>query len=498
MTAIATREIEVAEPQYEYTLGDKVIAWTERHCVYPRGPLIGQPRRWMPWQKAWIRELYRSDLDGNLQYRWALLGIPKKNDKSSMLATLAVHHVFGDPYVIDPWAVCAASSDRQADIVFNDAKTICSLSPALHDVSLRYRWEIRPKDGPGKLERVAASKGKLDGKEITYLALDELHEWDEENWTVLTNGTVGRQRAQIVQISTAGFDLETICGKEYEKGRRIEAGEVKNPRYFFKWYAAPEGADYRSPRVWKACNPSYGIIVTKETIQDQLDKAEHPAQFKRYFLNQWTAAESEWLGPGAWSRTAGAVGLQRNVATYVGWDASTKRDSTAIVAVQWQEVAGERRLVVVHMLWERPLLPDGRPDDDWLIPIEDVRHRLRELVEYADVRSIAYDPAFITWVAADLEAEGFPMEEWPQSNARMVPATQATYEAIETGALLHDGDPRFARHIANVVAYQVQSGGQRIGKGKQRKEIDLAIALVMAVGAMTRAEAEEPEPQFYG
>lgn len=496
-TAVAPRRRARAD-EYAYTLGDDVIAWTERHCVYPRGPLRGKPRRWLPWQEAWIRELYRCNDAGDLRYRWALLGIPKKNDKTSMLATLAVHHVFGDPYQNDPWAVIAATSDKQADILFNDAKTICDLSPTLHDASLRFRWEIKPKDGPGKIERVAASKGKLDGKDCTWLALDELHEWDEENWNILTNGIVGRHRAQIIQITTAGFDLDTICGREYEKGRRIEAGEVKNPRYFFRWYGAPEDADYRDEKVWEAANPSYGVIVTRDTLQDQLDKAQHPAVFKRYNLNIWTSAASEWLSPGAWERTEGRAVLKRGLPTWAGWDASTKRDTTALVAIQWQGEGDDRRLVIVARLWERPLLPDGRFDEDWKLPIGDVERAVRGLAELTDLQAVAYDPAFITWSADELESAGLPMVEWPQSsNARMVPATQATYELIELGEVVHDDDPRLARHIANVQAYQTREGGQRIGKGKQRKAIDFAIALVMAVGAMNRSDDDDRDPEFW-
>jgi phage terminase large subunit-like protein len=107
-----------------------------------------------------------------------------------MIAALALYHLMADPDEADPWAVCAAASDRQADLVFNAAKLMCELSPALREATDRYRWEIRPKGRPGRLERVAASAGKLDGKNISFLVVDELHEWNLENWAILTNGTV--------------------------------------------------------------------------------------------------------------------------------------------------------------------------------------------------------------------------------------------------------------------------------------------------------------------
>ena len=75
----------------------------------------------MRWQKDWINELYACDAKGNLRYRWSLLGIPKKNGKSTMIAALALYHLMADPDEADPWAVCTAASDRQADLVFNAA-----------------------------------------------------------------------------------------------------------------------------------------------------------------------------------------------------------------------------------------------------------------------------------------------------------------------------------------------------------------------------------------
>lgn len=469
-TAIAERK---------FTVGADVADWIEAHCVYPSGEMIGQPFRLLPWQREWLDELYRCGAEGDLQYRWALLGIPKKNGKSTLIAALALYHLLGDPYESDPWAVCAAASDRQADIVFNAAKSMCEYSPALRDATIRYRWEIRPKGGPGKLERVAASAGKLDGKNISLLIIDELHEWNWENWTILTNGTVGRKRAQIVQITTAGYDQETICYHEYEKGVRIQAGEIDNPSYLFRWYGAPENADHRSERVWKAANPSYGTLITRELLQDKLINVPE-SEFRRYFLNQWVESENLWLPSGAWEQSAvQGLELVAGEVTYVGWDASTKEDSTALVAVQ----RIEDKWRVKAWIWERPRTADGNPIDDWSVPGAEVANMLRDMWRTQfKVKGIAYDPAFITWLAQDLAAEGLPMIEWPQSDSRMIPATQAAYQAIVNGEVEHDGDPVLARHIRSAMAVQTQRGGERITKGsKAKKKIDAAVALLMAL-----------------
>jgi phage terminase large subunit-like protein len=467
-----------------YTLGDTVIEWIEAHCVYPSGDLMGRPFVLLDWQREWVRELYRCDRESNLAYRWALLGVPKKNGKSSLIAALALYHLLGDPHEADPWVVVAAAADRQADIVFNACKRMCEYSPALAEATERYRWEIKVKGGAGKLERVAASAGKLDGKNISMLIIDELHEWQRENWTILTNGTVGRKRAQIVQITTAGWDRESICYTEFQKGQRIAAGEVENPSYHFRWYGAPEGADHRDDATWADANPSYGTLVTAEVLRDKLINVPE-SEFRRYFLNQWVEVEDLWLPAGAWDACrVEDVRLRPDVPTFIGWDASTKYDSTAIVAAQEQD----ERYVVKAWVWERPLDPNGDPVEDWAVPGAEIAGMLRDLWRHElTVQSIAFDPAFVTWLAQELQSEGLPMVEWPQTDNRMVPATQAGYEAIVKGVVAHDGDPVLARHVRAAVAVQTFRGGTRITKGrKSTRKIDAAVALLMALDMLKR------------
>lgn len=469
------------------TLGHAVCDWIEAHCVYPSGEFMGRPFILLPWQREWICELYRCDAAGELQYQWALLGVPKKNGKSSLIAALALYHLLGDPAEADPWVVVAAASDKQADIVFNAAKRMCELSLTLREATDRYRWEIQPKDGTGKLERVAASGGKLDGKNISMLITDELHEWQRDNWTILTNGTVGRRRAQIIQITTAGWDRESVCYTEYEKGQRIAAGEVANPAYFFRWYGAPENADYRDEDVWERANPSFGSLVTADRLRDKLLNVPE-SEFRRYFMNQWVETESLWLPGGAWdSCNIGDFALRPDLPTFIGWDGSTKYDSTAILAIQQDE-----KVRVKARVWERPLGAHGLPVEDWSIPGAEIAEYLRDLWRNRlNVVAIAFDPAFITWLAQDLANEGLPMVEFAQSDTKMVPATQAVYELVVKGEIEHDGDPVLERHIRSAMAVQSYRGGQRITKAKSKQHIDAAVALLMAVQTMRTHEAVE-------
>ncbi len=155
----------------------------------------------------------------------------------------------------------------------------------------------------------------------------ELREWNLDNWAILTNGTVGRRRAQIVQITTADHDLDTICGRKYQKGQRILTGEEKNPSYLFRCFHTPAGADYRHGETWRAANPSYGELVTRDQLADKVANVPQ-AQFERYFLNRWTRTEETWLPAGAWDAcVVPPFEFDPELPLYGAVDAATKEDS---------------------------------------------------------------------------------------------------------------------------------------------------------------------------
>jgi len=537
-TALATRRPE-RFVDYTYTLGDDVTAWIEAYCVHPEGDHYGEPLILMEWQRAWIRDLFTCNLAGDLQYRWALLGLPKKNGKSTMAAALALYHVFGDPYVTSPWCVVGATSKEQAGLVFDACVEMVEQSPALSEVAEVFANSIKPINKKGKLQKIAAAKGRNDGKNITLAILDELHEWSRTDFEVITNGTVGRKRAQVVMITTAGYDLKTVCGEEYLKGRAIERGEVVNPTYLSKWFMAgnpsdpPDEVDWKNPRAWEQANPSYGLLVFEESLSDKADNTRE-SQFRRYFLNQWVGSDDSWLPPGTYRKSIDdelAV-LVPGRLTFMGWDASTKRDTTAVAHVQWIDDIDEetlellsaalekldpdredeldisklpedvkifldvvtQRLRVQARVWERPLGPDGKPDDSWLLPIEEVEQFILESNLQYDVHSVQYDPQFITWSAAALERRGIPMEEFPQSDMRMGAATATTYDLAVRGLVVFPEDPKLREHFNNTAIATGRGGVQRVTKARASNPMDATVAVVMAVWRAVRATLEQPAP----
>ena len=116
------------------------------------------------------------------------------------------------------------------------------------------------------------------------------------------------------------------------------------------------------------------------------------------------------------------------------------------------------------------------------MPIEEAEDAIRDACQRWKVREVACDPSRWARSMQVLEAERLPMVEFPQSGARMIPATERFYEAVMNKALSHSGNPDLARHIGNAVIRRTTHGGhlQKDAKGSPRK-IDLAVAAVMAL-----------------
>ncbi len=95
------------------------------------------------------------------------------------------------------------------------------------------------------------------------------------------------------------------------------------------------------------------------------------------------------------------------------------------------------------------------------VPIVDVEDALREACKRWRVQKIVADPFRWARSLQLLADEGLPVEEFPQSQQRMTPATQRFGEAVLNRALTHSGVPDLARHVGNAVVKN-DSRGHRI------------------------------------
>lgn len=513
--------------------GKQVIKWIETHCVGSVGKWAKQPARLLPWQKLFIMHLFEETEEGRRRYRWALLGLPKKNGKTELAAWLALYFLIGDGEP-SPWIAVAASADHQADLVFGAARRCAEWSPTLRHITECYDKEITVPSIPGaKLVRVAASSGTNDGPSWHVVICDEFHEWKgkkgQDTHTVLTNGVGAREQPLILQITTAGFDVDgTICGQHYLLGRDLVADPDIDPTYLFWWYEADlrpreDGTvpDYRDPAVWMDANPSWGLTLPdpEAYLRDQVTKKTE-AEFKRYFLNVWVEAEDLWLPAGAWEACRvleaessglatdeeGNLALDPSLPLFVGSDGALKRDSFATVAVQWQKDSeGRERLVTKAWIWENPFPVGHHARSSWKLNLGEPVGHWRELrdqfpepaLEGEPGPAFGYDPRFLEYAAQTAAEEGLNMVEFPQTDARMCPASELLYTVIMERVLAHDGDPQFQKQVMSSVQKMKENGWRITRPTGTRRHNDAGIALAMATALAHAAQEEDEVPEIY-
>lgn len=534
--------------------GPRVIEWIESWCVFTEGEWAGQPFRLMRWQKRLLVELFELEwraVRGRWRwirrYRRALVGLPRKSGKSELAAALALYLAFADE---EPTAkvYCAASSEKQADIVFSKCKTMVGYEAAEEwDVPMAGEVRIETsrltwlQDPNCYVERLTGQGGAKHGLNPHGVVLDELHTWGKgqnaELWRAMTTGSAARSQPMQVAITTAGIDLDdSRCGDLYKLGRRIERGEIEPGGFYFKWYAAPEWrcaicgryvydeeacrghseqrlekTDHRDPEMWRLASPSYGEVVSGGFYEDELNSTTE-ADFRRLYLNQWVDyAATPWLPAGVWDacRMEGldlAAGAHR---TFAGIDLSESRDSTAVAVGQVWE--GDERpcghtaathgpfcLAVQARIWEPPLDPEGRTVEGYEIPQAEVKQHIRERNAALEVWANTFDPWHSKLMRQDLEAEGLPCEDIWQTGARRIGATAALFDLVMQGRLHHDGDPVLARHVGNAASKPVSTGGSYLAKRKGGRAMDGAMALVNVMYGVQWAKApEKPAPPSF-
>ncbi|EST24362.1 terminase large subunit domain-containing protein [Streptomyces roseochromogenus] len=480
--------------------GEQVAEFIETLCTVTRdtfaGP-SGSPLVLRDWQRTLLGHVFARRKDGRRRHRVALVGEPRKNGKSGLAAGVALDGLFECAGA----EVYSCAGDReQARIVFGDARRMVENSPDLAEACKVYRDAIEV-IGTGSVYRcLSAEAFTKEGLSPTRVVFDELHvQPNDELFNVMALAAGARIDPMLFAITTAGVKTDStgrdsVCYRLFQYGQRLASGEETDPSFFMAWWGAPDDANHRDPKVWAAANPAYGDLIDPEDFEAAVRRTPE-AEYRTKRLNQWVNTAAAWLPAGAWEACQDqAVTIGPGAEVCLGFDGSFNGDSTALVVVSCPQGDGELPHVDVVEAWERP--PEA--DQGWTVPIVDVENAVRAACRRWQVREIVCDPYRWARTYQVLEDEGLPIVEFPQSPARMIPATTRFYEATVNQQLTHSGDPRLARHLANCVI-KTDSRGSRLSKDSKGspRRIDLAVAAVMALERALQDPERPPEPQFW-
>jgi len=207
--------------------------------------------------------------------------------------------------------------------------------------------------------------------------------------------------------------------------------------------------------------------------------------YLRQIENRWVTSEStfiemDWYDSCVDPELSPAL-VDPSLSVWIGVDASTKRDSTAVAVATFDQAKGKVRLVW-HRIWQ----PSQAEPLDFEHTIEkcllDMRRRFW-------IREVRFDPHQMQSTSQRLAAAGLPMLEFPQTVSNLTEASTNLYELIKGRNLIAYADDDIRLAVSRCVAVET-SRGWRIAKEKASHKIDVIVALAMAaLGAVGQGQA---------
>lgn len=411
----------------------------------------------------WQRDILR-DLTDNNRPRVAYIQVPRKSGKTRLAACLALTEICLRPrrhvYAI-------ADSERNLNsVLIRELRDLIGGSEHLRDSIHIYKDHLEVPETGSFIQTRPNNFKASQGINPHLVLFDEVHlQRSDDIWSGMQMAGAARTDALLFGITTPGYDLTCLAHNLYQS---VQNGD---PTLYGRIWQSDPAAGIDDREQWAVANPCYDRPGFADAME--FDRARLPEhEFRRFRLGQWTATETAWLPYGKWDERANAIGEPPDgTRIWIGFDGSYSGDSTALVGC-----TAEGHLFVIGC-WENP----GRKG--WRVPRAEVERTITEAMSRWNVVELICDPPY--WEREIAEW----CTRWPDrvlefptySRARMAPACTGFYAAVMDGALTQDGDPRFARHVANCIIKTTPYGDcvTKVDKDSPAK-IDLAVAAIIA------------------
>jgi hypothetical protein len=447
-------------------------------------PETRRPFKLLPAERAFLEHAFRIGPDGRLLHNEWLYSCPKKSGKTTFEAIieLTITLLFGGAY---PESYILANSQEQGKgRVFEICCRIVNASPLLKDEADITADKICFPAFNAIIQAIPCDAGSAAGSNAVCAGFDELWAYTSEHarrlWDEMTPPPT-RKIACRVTVTYAGYEGESILLEElYRRG-------------------------LQQPLIGEDLYAGEGLLMfwSHKPIAPWQDEAwltsmrrERASAYQRQVLNQFASSSSQFIEMSWWrgcvDPNATPALADKTLPVWVGVDASTKHDSTAVVAVTWSVAARKVRLV-----FHRVFQPSERAPLDFEATVEatllDLQRRFR-------VRKVLFDPFQMTSTAQRMQKAGVPMREFAQTPANLTVIGTNLFELIRSAGLVTYPDDGIRLAISRAVVKE-NARGLQITKEKSSHKIDVVVALAMAAhAAVQQSQVKEPpivQPAIY-
>lgn len=514
------------------SLGGQVCDFIEERAVFGPGSLKGRPARLDAEKRAAVWRAYEvfpkgHELEGRRRFRRVGLSWRKGTAKTEFAAWLAFVELHpegpvrfggwdasGDPVgrpVADPYIPMVAFTEEQVEeLAYGALYAVVTEGPDadLFDAGLDRILRIDHRGrADGKAEALSGSPNARDGARTTFQHFDEPHRMYLPKLLSAHETMLGNlpkrplEDPWSLETTTAGQPGQgSVAEKTHTEAEQIAAGLIEDPElFYFHREAGPShdlsSLDGRIAAVSDATGPvgEFGPGQFRDIARQWDRNGADKAYLERVWLNRWVQSSAQAFDPVRWDELSTAEPIEAGSFITLGFDGARFRDATAIVATDI--TTGVQMLVG---LWERP--PDA---DEWEVPEEEVTATIAETMASFEVWRLYADPPHWTETVGAWSSR-WPdqiVEWWTNHKRRMALANRAYREAMDSGAVTHDGNSLLARHIAAAGRKDttlIDEDGAALwllGKQHEERKFDAAMAAVLSWAARLDALRAGAEPK---
>lgn len=297
---------EDGEYFYDPRRANHILEFFENYCHHSKGKVGGKLVELELWEKAMLATVFGFvDIEGNRQYREAVLIVGKKNGKSLLASGVGTYMLTGDGEN-GPEVYAVATKKDQAKIIWLEAKRMIKKSPALAKRVRPLVAELDCDGNDGVFKPLASDSDTLDGLNIHCALMDEVHQWKNGRalYDIIADGVTAREQPLVFITSTAGVIREDIYDEKYEEAEKVINGYgdpdgYHDPHFIAFVYELDSRGEWIDPKCWKKANPGLGTIKNEKALAAKVEKAkQNPALVKNLVCKEFNIRETSseaWL-----------------------------------------------------------------------------------------------------------------------------------------------------------------------------------------------------------
>lgn len=277
-------ELDINDPfpfYFDEDVGEYVINFIETFCRHYQGDHAGELVKLELFQKAFVQNVFGwlEKATGYRRFREYAFEVTRKHGKSFLSGCIADYMLTADGE--DGAEIYSAATKLdQAKIVYNVAKNIVDQSKDLRALVKSTREGLSFKMTRSIMKPLPNESKSLDGLNIHFVAMDEIHELRDRNmYDVLKQGMKARKQPLLGCITTSGFFREGLYDNLHEYWCNVARGIIRDDRIFPVIYKLDDLEEWTNPKAWIKANPGLGSIKSYVQLADDVERAKNDSSY---------------------------------------------------------------------------------------------------------------------------------------------------------------------------------------------------------------------------